>query len=1099
MRKGIILFGLLLIATILLFNGFAIADIINVPDDQPTIQAGINAATNGDTVLVQPGTYVENINFNGKCITVASLFLTTGDTTYVSQTIIDGDQNGSVVTFENGEDFTAILTGFTITNGCASLGGGICCFYYSSPSLENVTITGNSAISTYSEGGGIYCSYSSPSLENVTITGNFADYGGGICCDNNSSQSLVNVTITGNSASYDGGGIYCDNSSLSFNAVSRCNIFLNFAARQGNDLYSNETLKVIVDTFTVFRPDNYFAYPINNFTFDILHSKIEQVNHDLYVNPDGSDDNSGLTPDDPLLTISYALAKIIADNENPHTIHLSNGIYSPSQTGEIFPLNCRSYVSLKGDNEEFTILDGENFSGILYCYNDNHLSIEDMTIQNGYAGSGGGIYCSYSSPSLVNLTITDNSAYYDDSGGGGIFCWHSSPSLENVTITKNTATYGGGILCSYYSSPSITDVIISDNIAEDSGGGILIGKCNCIPSLENVIISGNNAYRDGGGMCCYGSSPSLYNVTICDNNASQSGGGIYCYEGSNPSLENVTIYGNTAYNGGGICCQDYSTPSFSDDNRSNIFLNYAGLGNDLYANLCPIINVIVDTFTVIQPDDYFAYPIDNFAFDILHSKIEQFNQDLYVSPTGSNDNSGLIPEDPLLTISWALTKIIADSTNPHTIHLANGTYSLSQTGEIFPLNCRSYVSLQGEDESSTILDGEELRSILCCYSDNYFSIGDMTIQKGSGHSAGGIQCCYSSPSLASVTIIENTGGSSGGIYCLYSNPILINVTLSENTASYGSGGIYCYHSSPSLENVTITDNSADHGGGIGCCQHSNPILNNVTIIGNTADGVYGGGGICCGLYSSPTLTNVTISENTADYGGGIFCYWDSGPSLVNCILWNDTPQEIYFYSQYPYYPNSITISYSDVQGDSAGIVTNNNGTVYWLEGNIDEDPLFADPQNGDFHLTWANFPIPDSTKSPCIDAGDPNSPLDPDSTRADIGAYYFDQSQQGIEDTPIIHTSCLLYQNYPNPFHISTTISFNLATKSHQNTQIKIYNIKGQLVKILAPMTNDKCPMTSIIWDGKDESGKSLSSGIYIYCLKVGDKVIDTKKCLLLK
>jgi len=82
-----------------------------------TIQGAINCAYENDTILVAPGTYVENINYNGKNIVVSSLFLTTQDTSYISQTIIDGNQNGSVVTFENGEDSTAFLTGFTIKNG----------------------------------------------------------------------------------------------------------------------------------------------------------------------------------------------------------------------------------------------------------------------------------------------------------------------------------------------------------------------------------------------------------------------------------------------------------------------------------------------------------------------------------------------------------------------------------------------------------------------------------------------------------------------------------------------------------------------------------------------------------------------------------------------------------------------------------------------------------------------------------------------------------------------------------------------------------------------------------------------------------------------
>jgi len=144
---------------------FSVCTIINVPSHQPTIQDGINAATNSDTVHVQPGLYVENINFSGKLITVGSLFLTTQDTTYISSTIIDGNSSGRVVTFSNGENTTAVLCGFTITNGSADYGGGICC-YGSSPSLWNVSIFDNTA--SY-DGGGICCYFSNPILINSIL------------------------------------------------------------------------------------------------------------------------------------------------------------------------------------------------------------------------------------------------------------------------------------------------------------------------------------------------------------------------------------------------------------------------------------------------------------------------------------------------------------------------------------------------------------------------------------------------------------------------------------------------------------------------------------------------------------------------------------------------------------------------------------------------------------------------------------------------------------------------------------------------------------------------------------------------------------------
>jgi len=170
-----------------------------------TVQRGIDAASDGAEVVVAQGTYVENINFNGKAITVRST--NPDDPVVVAATILDGNQAGSVVAFSSGEGLDSVLTGFTIQNGQASLGGGISCYSSSSPTIRNNTISGNSA----SSGGGIVCrSSSSPRIQNNTISGNSASYrGGGIDCYSSSSPTIQNNTISGNSADYYGGGIVC--------------------------------------------------------------------------------------------------------------------------------------------------------------------------------------------------------------------------------------------------------------------------------------------------------------------------------------------------------------------------------------------------------------------------------------------------------------------------------------------------------------------------------------------------------------------------------------------------------------------------------------------------------------------------------------------------------------------------------------------------------------------------------------------------------------------------------------------------------------------------------------------------------------------------
>ncbi len=194
----------------LLIPGDSFARILRVPENFETIQSAIDTGGGRDTIVVSPGTYFENLRISDTPLTLASLFLLTGNEEYIDSTIIDGDENGlSVISIRDSEDRDCRICGFTITNGHSDYGGGIY-VRSSAPQLENLIIRNNTA---QRNGAGIYnTGESQTSISDITLENNTANNGGGgVSVYQLSAVSISNCQIRSNHAESYGGGIQCSN------------------------------------------------------------------------------------------------------------------------------------------------------------------------------------------------------------------------------------------------------------------------------------------------------------------------------------------------------------------------------------------------------------------------------------------------------------------------------------------------------------------------------------------------------------------------------------------------------------------------------------------------------------------------------------------------------------------------------------------------------------------------------------------------------------------------------------------------------------------------------------------------------------------------
>ena len=414
-----------------------------VPDRFQTIQAAIDASFNGDTIIVMPGVYPENIDFKGKNIILQSSAPENADS--VALTIIDGGGNGPVVKFENGESKDAILYGFTIRNG-------------------DVGRTVN--------GGGIRITNgSSPIIKSNIIKLNSASYGAGILVSNESEPTILMNTITENTAiGSRGAGIYVINQS---HAIIKDNVFSNHedvdgVIHIGGSNAGHKSSAIITGNII----DN------NSTTFGTGGIKVT-VESEAVIEGNTITNNHGVGDNSPgaILINHNSVAEIINNDITGNSGSSSGAILIYRESNATITGNTISENS--AGNQEGSKGSG---GGIMLSYHGS-ATITDNVISNNEAWSathGGGGIAVYSWGQETHAVIDNNEITSNKANrrGGGIY----------ITGTQTTAL--------------IKDNDISDNTAgnhnQAAGGAMYFGDIQESIIHDNVISNNHSNWRGGG-------------------------------------------------------------------------------------------------------------------------------------------------------------------------------------------------------------------------------------------------------------------------------------------------------------------------------------------------------------------------------------------------------------------------------------------------------------------------------------------------------------------------------------------------------------------------------------------------------------------------
>lgn len=603
----------------ILFTSITMAEVLYVPAEFSTIQGAIEASANGDSVLVSPGFYPETINFEGKSITVTSLYLIGGDSLLIGTTIIDAQESGSVATFSSGEDSGSKLQGFTLQNGTGNdedpdengsyytYGGGIYC-ENSNPTIKDCIIRDN--VANEGGGGGIFCYESSPIFIGCMIFGNetddvggglysrsssspefydcvfydnLAEFGGGCYMRNESTPLMENVVFNDNTANNSGGGITLkDDADLVANGLQITN---NEADGLGGGFYVNNANPQL--NFTLIA-DNISSsgagvYLRNSSVVDFTNVTITNNSAGLYGNAIYMRDGVELT----------LLNTVVWGNGSPQIYFRSEGTEVELSVDYCIIQDAEDGIEIN-DNGDLEWGIGNLNEDPYFCSpsESDYYVRQNSSCEDG-GENGALIGCFSAGCGPVNV----GPVWYVDHNGSNANDGSLDTPFQTIARAFESSVDGDTIRLRegvYYEPFDFEgkDVVLESRAFElddpqyiantyfTSGpmGGTcltLSGSSNDNGTIRGISFRGGSE-PSGGGLEILNCSPTLKNLIVEDNSA-DIGGGIYL-SGSDAIIEDVIIRNNGASFGGGL----YVTNGSPNIDGAIIENNIAYWGGGIY-------------------------------------------------------------------------------------------------------------------------------------------------------------------------------------------------------------------------------------------------------------------------------------------------------------------------------------------------------------------------------------------------------------------------------------------------------------------------------------------------------------------------------------